>query len=78
MVLMFALVHRCPMMSKHVQSTSKYIPRSRKIGHIRALAQVTDYMDPVPHLPPSWLMGYRHAGPEAESYGELVLDFRIL
>lgn len=43
---------------------------------LRALAQVTDYMDPVPHLPPSWLMGYRHAGPEAESYGELVLDFR--
>lgn len=27
--------------------------------------QVTDYMDPVPHLTPSWLLGYRHAGPEA-------------
>eukprot|EP00434_Breviolum_minutum_P041919 symbB.v1.2.037295.t1/scaffold5467.1/size26813/3 len=26
--------------------------------------RVTDYMDPVPHLPPSWLLGYRHAGPE--------------
>ena len=26
--------------------------------------RVVSYMDPVPHLPPSLLMGYRHAGPE--------------
>lgn len=26
--------------------------------------RVVSYMDPVPHLPPSWLMGYRHVGPE--------------
>ncbi|CAJ1400601.1 unnamed protein product [Effrenium voratum] len=29
-----------------------------------AYFRVTDYMDPVPHLPPAWLMGYRHAAPE--------------
>ncbi|CAE7032110.1 faeA [Symbiodinium natans] len=26
--------------------------------------RVVSYMDPVPHLPPSWLMGYRHVGAE--------------
>ena len=26
--------------------------------------RVVSYMDPVPHLPPSLLMGYRHARPE--------------
>lgn len=53
---------------------------SLKVGHVQSLrhcavhrcadrcrsVQVTDYMDPVPHLPPSWLLGYRHAGPEAQ------------
>ena len=26
-------------------------------------------MDPVPHLPPSWLMGYRHVGAEVAASG---------
>jgi len=39
--------------------------------------RVTDYMDPVPHLPPSWLMGYRHAGPEVWYNATMLQHYKI-
>ncbi|CAK9025796.1 unnamed protein product [Durusdinium trenchii] len=39
--------------------------------------RVVDFMDPVPHLPPSWLFGYRHAGPEVWYNATQLKHWRI-